>query len=60
MKTKHKGDPRPGAIISDQFGKLVCMAISDNYVMCRRPGSVPFVMPLQQWISIANAETKQK
>jgi hypothetical protein len=41
--------PQPGDRISDAHGEMRCMACVDGYVMARRKGCVPFVMPEDQW-----------
>lgn len=30
-------------------GKVRFMAAADGYVMCRRPGCIPFVVPASDW-----------
>lgn len=34
----------------DGIGPLRFMAEADNYVMARRPGAMPFVEPLADWL----------
>lgn len=33
----------------DGHGRVRLMAVADNYVMCRRPGCIPFVLSVQKW-----------
>lgn len=35
-------------------GPIVLMAIADRWVMVRRPGCIPFVMPLEKWNECPN------
>lgn len=33
----------------DRYGPIVKMTEADNYVMLRRPGATPYVVPLKEW-----------
>lgn len=45
--------PQKGAVRYDVTGKITAMASADGYVMVRRPGAPPFVMPLKTWHRMA-------
>lgn len=38
-------------------GAVVLMAFADNYVMARRPGSMPFVMYKTEWENLSDYES---
>jgi hypothetical protein len=41
--------PLPGERVRDQYGEIRCMEYAENWVMCRRKGAMPFVMPVAKW-----------
>ena len=45
--------PKRGDDFVDADGVIYCMGVIDGYVMCRRPGCMPFVIPIKEWITKA-------
>jgi|HubBroStandDraft_2_1064218.scaffolds.fasta_scaffold355068_1 hypothetical protein len=45
-----------GAWRFDKHGKITCLAFAQNYVMARRPNAMPFVMSLDEWLSLPPVE----
>ena len=42
--------PKRGDEYADGSGPIRCMAVSDSYVMARRPGCVPFILTTKGWM----------
>jgi hypothetical protein len=43
----------PGAKRYDGLGEIRCMAAVDGYCMARRPGCIPFVLSVDEWLALA-------
>lgn len=41
--------PKKGHTVIDKYGKIICMAYADRYLMVRRPSSIPFILTIFQW-----------
>jgi hypothetical protein len=52
--------PKRGDVRTDNFGRIVCMAVADGYVMCRRPGCMPFVKSVKEWNAYPFASTAKE
>lgn len=39
-----------GTRYTDQLGVIVVLACVDGYVMARRPGAIPFVLPVKLFL----------
>jgi hypothetical protein len=35
--------------VHDDISAITALAVRDNYVMCRRPSAIPFVMTVKKW-----------
>lgn len=53
IKKKYYGEPAKKQKF-DSFGQLFLLAYADRYVMCRRPGAMPFVMPVGDWDALSD------
>lgn len=40
-------------------GPIKAMACADGYVMCRRPGCIPFVLTVKEWDRLPPAKPVQ-
>ncbi len=38
-----------GDTITDYLSKIIILAVADGYVMCRRPGAIPFIKSVKEW-----------
>lgn len=47
------GHPERGQQKQDEHGAIRCMAYADGYVMVRRKGCVPWVMPEDKWHALS-------
>lgn len=45
-------DVRKGQYWKDAVGQFRVMAVAENYVMCRRRGVVPFVLPIKKFYDL--------
>lgn len=52
MEIKPKDIPAEGSSVYDDIGRIVFMAYADKYVLCRRPGCIPFVMGIERWVEL--------
>lgn len=41
--------PRVGDQYKDELGPVTVMTTAKGYVMCRRPGAMPFVLSFEEW-----------
>lgn len=45
--------PKIGEVRFDEIGQRKVMAVTDRYVMVRRPGAAPHVMNFGEWYGLA-------
>ena len=51
--------PVRGEQTRDEYGEIRCLAVSDGYVMCRRPGMAPFLLGVREWAGLVRAAEGQ-
>jgi hypothetical protein len=40
----------------DEYGPFRLMAVAEGYVMARRKGAMPFVVPVDEWVEIGRGK----
>jgi hypothetical protein len=48
--------PLPGERVRDRHGEIRCMESAEGWVMCRRKGAMPFLIPVAEWRKLREQE----